>query len=111
MKLMEMSFTIKNVNALLASKTLYIGNYVPMIDLVMASNFGKYSYIRDLAKSTISSVIKEYSSKGINFGYCTQEKCYNCRYIISLPAKYGILRMCQVELPSITAVRTSCKNK
>jgi len=111
-KLMESGFLIKNVNSLLASKTMYVPYvYVPIIDLMIAANFADIQYIKSYANSTINRTMKDYINKNLSFGYCTSEECYNCKVILTYPTKYGNFRMCQVDFSSITAVGTLCEEK
>jgi len=120
-KLMELGFNIKNMNSLLASKipeemsSSPLGDlgvtsevYIPLIDLVMAMNFANESYTRKRANLTLYNVLEYYLNKNLSFGYCFEDKCYNCEYLINYPTKYGNIVMCAVEYPSIAAIFFNC---
>jgi len=119
-KLMELGFNIRGMNSLLASKIpedMYSGLsdfgvtsniYLPLIDLVMAANFANESNVRNSANSTLYKVLEYYLNKNLSFGYCFEKECYNCRYLINYPTRYGNIAMCEVEYPSIAAVNFKC---
>jgi len=123
-KLMELGFNIKNANSLLTSKIpeeietwpligfLVFSNVnIPLIDLFMAMDFSRNYFIRSGANSTLYEVLKYYLNKNLSFGYCYEEECYNCIYMIKYPTKYGVFVICQVEYPSMAATYFNCSEE
>jgi len=115
-KLIELGFTMKSVNSLLASKTPVELNdlgvdsniSIPIIDLMIAANFAKNPLVSNGANLTLYKTNRYYFNKNISFGYCINDTCYECSYIIIYPTTYGDIKMCEISFSSLVATASNC---
>jgi len=115
-KLIELGFTMKSVNSLLASKTpMGLGDLgissnisIPIIDLMIAANFAKEQSVSSGANLTLYKINEYYLSKNISFGYCIKDSCYGCSYVIIYPTTYGDIKVCEISFSSLVATASNC---
>jgi len=115
-RLIELGYTMKSVNALLASRSpieleglgIKSNITVPIIDLMIAANFAKEQSVSNIANNTLYKINEYYLNKNISFGYCIKDLCYACSYIIVYPTVYGDIKMCEVSFSSLVAIASNC---